>query len=189
MERVGPWSFREAASPELELTFHEVQRAAREAARTLVNAWGKRSTTESIDSRHDTSALLSVVDLEARRDSLPDEVESMPFLPEAPPSWESGRTLTGELDDLRDLLPFADDELVVLRTSLTVWKRSSAIERLPEIADPELFVKWQGWLREPPDDHSVQRVRPDALATHVLCLRLREATKTALLGRPRLEAG
>jgi hypothetical protein len=184
LPRLRPSFFAEA-SPEAELTVREVGRAAAVAAKDLINAWGKRPTAEWVDPGHDENSLFAVVDLERHGESPSVELKSLPLLPEAPPSWESGRTLTGELADLRTALPFADDELTILRNGLATWSRAFSDTEGPErptLTRPELLVTWQEWLREPPDADGLTRVRPDALAAHVLCLRLRDAVTIALTG-------
>lgn len=175
----------EKASPEVEWTVREVGRAAAKAASVLTWTWHKRPNEEWIDPEREEHALFAVVDLERHGESPSAELEALPLLPEAPPSWESGRTLTGELADLRAALPFADDELTVLRDGLTAWNPTSDFAsgyKEPELAQPELLAKWQEWLREPPDADGLKRVSPGALATHVLCLRLGNAVTIALTG-------
>lgn len=180
MERLGPSHLREAA-PEVELVVREINRAAAFAASSLASAWDKRATAEWIDPERDEDALFAVVDLERLGESPSVELESLPFLPEVQPNWEPGRTLTGEFAELHALLPFDDDELVIVRGGLLVWNRTVTGTR-PALADPELLKKWRDWLREPPDTEGIQRVSPAPLAVHTICSRLYQASKVALVG-------
>ncbi len=181
MVRLGRLHLEEA-SPEVQLTVREVGRAATKAASALADTWYRRANEEWIDPQREEHALFAVVNLERHGDSPSAELKSLPLLPEAPPSVEPGRTLTGELADLRTALPFADDELTVLRNGLAAWDFDAHFAsgyKEPELAPPELLAKWQEWLREPPDADDVMHVRADALAVHVLCLRLGKALTIA----------
>jgi hypothetical protein len=179
MERLGPSYFRDA-SPEVELVVREVNSAAAEAASRLASTWDRRATIDVLDLDEDEAAMFAVVGLEKLNDSLPSaEFASMPFLPEARPNWDPGRTLDGEFADLRALLPFVDDELAILRGGLLALTQLPEGMR-PKATDYRLRPKFSDWLRQPADEDGIYRPRPEALAAHTLCVRLYGATKEAL---------